>query len=495
MKRKICMLLCALLLFPVICAAEDTSHTDIAALMARQVSGNSTLRAQLTAELSEQTPAFLSADTWQLLRALTDGTALETTYVFSRAGETLGNSQGTLYLKRGEETLSTLRLSGRGGYWQLWGDALEDKLLTLPRDTSLLTRDRYLTLSGWGAVLLRGLGFTEAQLDPQTDGQWPALYRFFAESATETDAWKEQAGNLLQKYTDQISSWMQEGTKLYLTREANGLGTRSELKLTGAELAQEALTLLDMFYHDEPLLNLLRQKMTDPESRSYLEPGMIQLYEQALKSMELPENLLLTRRYDPDGNLLLTSLRLPLANGAVLSWENDGRTDTLGIEKGDSAARVGVEPLDENSRQGSFSLRRGGKTYEGSYQLFVSMEPVYEDENETGRYRRQNGTITLLISPSSGENFSAQALTITLTARAGLQNDQPAHWNADLDWQETDSGACAHIHLKTRTGAAIQQTEAQGTPTDLTQMKPGDRLALLKQALSRLQAVLTAAKP
>ncbi|MBQ9299259.1 MAG: hypothetical protein IJ214_01990 [Clostridia bacterium] len=493
MKKWLSFCLC-LVLLPVICGAEDTSQTDIAALMARQVSGNSTLRTQLTAELSEAVPSFLDAGRWQSLRAAAADTAVETAYIFSRAGETLGNSQAVITLKRGDEALSVLRVSGRGEQWRLWGDALGDTALGLPRDTSLLFRDRYLTLAGWGAVLLRGLGFTQAQVDPPVQGQWPSLYRFIAAAFTETDAWKEQAGSLLSKYTDQISSWMQEKTRLYLIMDSTkGMGTQSEIKLEGSDLAEEALALLDMFYHDSALLALLRDRMTEAEAQSYLEPGMLLLYEQVLRNMELPEKMVFSRLYDHDGALERTTLRLPLADGGVLVWEMAGDTNTYGLEKDDSWLRVSVNALSAGSWQGDFSVKQAAQSYAGQYQLFVSMEPVYEDENADGRERRQNGVITLLITPAADESLPSQTLTLTVSARAGLANDQPAHWNADLDWQEADTGAYAHIALKTRTGAAIQQAEAPENTLDLAQADDQTRRALMAQVLAHYGQLLPAA--
>ena len=494
MKNWLSLCLCLLFLFPTGGFAEDTSQTPIAALMARQVSGNSTLRAQLTAEFSEAAPSFIDGGLWETLRAAAADTAIETAYIFSRAGETLGNSQATATLKRGDQALSVLRLSGRGESWQLWGDALGDTLVTFSRDTSLLFRDRYLTLTGWGNVLLRGLGSLSAHWTPSQEGQWPALYRFFAEAFTETDAWKEQAGSLLEKYTDQISAWMQENTKLYLIRDTSGgMGTQSEISLEGEALAQEALALLDMFYHDSALQALLRSEMTGEEARAYLEPGMILLYEQTLRRMELPGKMVFSRLYGGDGSLEKATLRLPLADGAVLNWEQTGAADTYSLEKGNLTLSVGVDAGTDTGWQGEFALTQGADTLSGRYQLFASMEPVYEDENENGRQRRQNGVITLLITLSN-DRFAAQTVTATVTAWAGLENDQPAHWNIDLEWQEADTGAYAHIALKTRTGAAVQQAEAAGEPLSWEQADADTRAALLNGALSYLRELLLPSK-
>ena len=66
---------------------------------------------------------------------------------------------------------------------------------------------------------------------------------------------------------------------------------------------------------------------------------------------------------------------------------------------------------------------------------------VYEDEDENGRSRRQNGDMSLIIQPDAGQDFPAMTLTAALTARSGLQTDQSAHWNLELDWQELGGGA------------------------------------------------------
>ena len=490
MKRILCLLFCLALLAPQ-ALAEDTSGIDIAALMARQVSGNSAFRTQWTAELSENAPYFMDAALWKTLSALAPDTSFETTYVFSRAGETLGNSQAALYARRGEDTLASLYLNGRGEEWQLWGDAAEGQTLILPRDTSLLLRDRYLTLAGWGGVLLRGLGFMQSQVEGQQEGAWPAPFRFLTRVFTETENWKGITGGLLDRYTEQISAWMQAHTAITLQRSAGGaLTTASELRADGAELAAEALELLRMFYSDGTLRNVLRNQMTGIEANSYLEPGMLTLFETMLNTMELPEELVLSRVFDTEGQQTHMSLRMPLADGAVLIWEQAGETNTYGLEKGDRSLRLGVRGDRDTGWQGDFSLKRGEAAYSGSYQLYVSMQPTYEDETEKGSQRRQSGDITLLITPAAGESFPAQTITAAITAWAGLENDRPAHWNADIEWSEPDSGAYLLLHIKTRTGAALQQTEAVGEPVELAVLDQTQREAKIKQFLMNFINIL-----
>lgn len=494
MKRIIACALCLALLWASAAWAEDPARTDIAALMARQVSSNCVLRAQLTAELSEQTPFFASDALWEALRGLCAGTSLEGTYIFSRAGQTLGNSQLSLYAKRGEDTLSTLRFSGRGEEWQIFGDVTAGEIWTLPRQTDLLLRDKYLTLSGWGGVLLRGLGAMEAALSAPETGEWPALYRLGTLIATQDETWRQAFDIALKKYTDQISAWMQQQAKVYLVRGADGsLTTGSEIHADSATLADEALALLRLFYSDSVMLSLLRPLMTQLEAEAYLEPGMQLLFESVLHSMTLPGEFILDRRGGADGDMERLAASFPLAAGVTLHWEQAGGVNILRLETPAFTAEISLQGAPETGLSGAFSYKGGGQTVSGKYQLTASLGQVYEDEDSSGRSRRQRGSVSLIVTPDAGQTFPAQSLTLEISARSGLQTDQSAHWNLDIDWQELGGGAYAHIAVKTRTGAPIQQIEPEALPAvDWLALNDSQRQARLNRAKELLTEKLTA---
>ena len=99
--------------------------------------------------------------------------------------------------------------------------------------------------------------------------------------------------------------------------------------------------------------------------------------------------------------------------------------------------------------------------------------------------RRQNGTFTLLIEPAEGQTFTAQSLTLTLTARAGEGTTQPARWYLDAAWQEK-GGAYVRASLKLRTDAPVAQTEAQGTPVSLAELSREARDELMQRVLAHV---------
>ena len=483
--RIVPVLLCLLFMLPVPAAGEDTATLDIAGLMARQVSGNSSLLFRISAELSDQPPFFLEADQWQSFRTATENT-LEGSYIFSRAGETLGNSQLTFSLMRDENALSVLHLNGRDGEWQIWGDPMGDRLVILPRDTSVLLRDRYLTLAGWGAVLLRGAGFAQAEWDPPAEGQWPALWRLITRAATQDAEWQERFEAALTPLTDQISAWMQGHTAVTLRKNEDGsIGTASLLRADGEELRREILDLFRTFYSDRTLMNLLRPLMTRQEAESYLEPGMVLLYEDVLGRMSLPDTFSLERLYDGEGNMTLSTLVMPLADGTCITWKTDGTTASLRAEKEGKALEISWPENADGTVEGTFALQTPEGSWSGRYQLILSMGAVYEDEDALGRKRRQQGEMSLVIVPDEGQSFPAQTLTVSVEGSSGLATDQPARVYVVLDWQELGGGAGARLVLQTRTAAAIRQTEAVGERTVPETRE--DRERILSQMLASLR--------
>lgn len=478
MKRIVSVLLCLLLLALSACA-EDINASSIAAIMARQVSGNSTLRVQLTAELSEQPASFADESQWQALAAILPGLSLESAYVFSRAGETLGNSQFSLYLKREKETLSTMHVNGRGDQWQVWGDALGDTVLNAPRDTEMLLRDKYMTLPAWAGVLLRDAGLISGLLG---DKVWPDPLRGALEGASDA-AWQERLAVVLRPHETALSAWLQAHTALRLVRGADGsMETVAETNASLSECAQEAAAMLRGIYADGELLNLLKERLTEEEAL-YLEPGMIRLFEPVLLSITGEEKLTVLRRYGTDGELRAMDLSLPLADGRILNVSQAEGKLELSYGKEETEFHLTAKGDAENGWQGEFLLTCGKETRIGTYQLFASLEPQTLDRSGEAPIRRQNGTFTLLIEPAEGQSFAAQSLTLTLTARAGEGTTQAARWYLDAAWQEK-GGAYVRASIKLRTDSPIAQTEAQGNPVSLAELSRQERAELAQRMLA-----------
>ena len=210
------------------------------------------------------------------------------------------------------------------------------------------------------------------------------------------------------------------------------------------------------------------------------------LFESVLRSMQLPGEFVLDRRYDTAGELDRLEAAFPLPGNITLHWSRTGSVDILRLETPGFTAEISLTGALAEGLSGAFSLKTGETAYSGKYQLTAALTPVYEDEDESGRGRRQKGDLSLILQPDAGQAFPAMTLTAALTARSGLQTDQSAHWNLEIDWQELGGGAYAHIALKTRTGAPIQQVEAAGERVDIAALSPVERQALLNAALENL---------
>ena len=485
MRKLLCMLLCALLLLPAPGAAEDTATIDSAELMARQTSGNTALRAAAAMAVNGPAPFFLTEEQWATLSAVTPGLTVEGTYTLSRFTDSFGDSMLRVYLKRDGETLSTLRLNGRGDSFLLWGDALGDTLLSLPRDTEALLRGKYLTLSGWQGVLCRDAGLLWNLLGGDRD--WPGLFRAAAEVFSAEDSWRAEVDAAMEKYLAHLSSWLQEQSSIRVERDdAGGLRSVVTLKADRAACAGEAVALLELFARDTALQELLRQHMTAEEAAAYLEPGMTRLFASVLRALPNGEGIYLERVYAAGGEMERLTLTLALTDELSLTLRQEGDSWVLSLPfltlTGSGDSRHGW--------QGRFSLAYDDALYNGSYQLFAAMDKTYTDASSGTRQRRQDGMLTLIVTPDEGEDFPAQLLTATLSARAGETNKDAASWRLELDWQETGGGAQIRLMLQAATGDLLRQTEAEGEPLALAELNEDVRAALWDAAVAHFLRVL-----
>ena len=229
--------------------------------------------------------------------------------------------------------------------------------------------------------------------------------------------------------------------------------------------------------------------MTEREAAAYLEDGMLPLFEEALQGMSAAAEMVLLRRYAADGTLQRLSLTLPLADGSCLFYERQGEESALRLARQEEEAALSWQGSREKGWQGAFSYNKGETRVSGRYELFSALEPVVMDEGEGGRVRRQNGAVTLAVTPDEGQAFPAQTLTAEISATAGAMDTQAARWNILLHWQEA-GGAFLRAAVKTRTGAAIQQTEAEGEALILAEAGESLRQAVVQQALAHWLAAL-----
>lgn len=490
MKKLLCLLCCLLLALPAALGEE----ISIAGLMARQVSANTTLRFQLTAEAEGSAPYFADPAVWEMLKALLPGSTLEGSYIFSKAGVTLGNSQAQFSLARGERTTPLVTLSGRADRLLLDGLLLGDTALAFPRDTELFFSEnniaQNITLSKWFGALLR-----DAALSSNDAGAWPSLKLFLTRAGTQNDDWQAALDTLLLPYQTALSAWMQERIALTLQKRGDGtLGTVSVMHASLPECAAQAQALLAMFYQDDALRDRLREQMTQAQAEAYLEEGMLPLFSQALSALPDAGEAVLERRYDSAGEMDGFILSLPFAGGAqaVLSWL--GGEYTLSLNLRGRSLVVSVSGTEATGYTGAFALETAQETVSGHYQLFTALGGVVRNEAETGRERRQTGTITLLVTPDAGSAFPSQSLTVSIDASAGATDSKAARWNADVEWKDLSGASALRLGLKTRTAAPIAQAEAPEQATDYSNLSGDERAALLQRAFDALFAVILPAQ-
>ena len=115
--------------------------------------------------------------------------------------------------------------------------------------------------------------------------------------------------------------------------------------------------------------------------------------------MSLPDAFSLERLYDGEGNMTLSTLVMPLADGTRITWKTDGTTASLRAEKQERSLEVSCPENAGGTVEGTFAIKTPEGSWSGRYQLILSMGAVYEDEDASGRKRRQQGEMSLVIVP------------------------------------------------------------------------------------------------
>ena len=221
---------------------------------------------------------------------------------------------------------------------------------------------------------------------------------------------------------------------------------------------------------------------------------MLPLFAQALSSLPDAGEAMLERRYDAAGTMDGFVLSLPFAGGtqAVLSWLNSEYTLSLNLKE--RSLCVTLSGTQASGFAGAFTLEAAQKTVSGRYQLFTSLGRVIRNESNSGHERQQTGTITLLVSPENEGAFPSQSLTVNLTASAGATDEKAARWNADVEWKDLGGASALRLNLKTRTAAAIAQTEPPVQVTEYARLGEDERTALLQQMFDALFAIFLPAQ-
>lgn len=473
MKKVFIVLLCLMLTVPVLAQAKTFSYT-IPELIARQLDAQSSLRVQLTAEAAGEAPAFADAQTWEMLKTMLMDLKLNGTYFKSKSQATSGNEQVKVELAKGEETLSTLILTGKENLWLLETELLPGKVYSLSRDML----SAYLNLS-----------------QPES-GEWPSVLRMFMLLGDMDEATAAQVDAALSEHMAALNRWLQGYTKVEMSPDEKGhVQMRQVIRVPAEDVKNQIKETLSGIYADEALLALLRTILPVADAQAYLESGMLPLFGEAIDSVALEGEIIITRAYDGEGTLASEEITLPFVAGTGLrevkiTQGAESRLFVLLSNGNGYALSVSGE---NGTYNGEFSFMPAeGEGFAALYTLTLSLGTEQYIEENTARERDQLLEAALLLTPKEEGAFNAQSLTAAVHLTAGSSSTRPAYMDAALIWRDMVTGGSFALHAAANTSAGLRQSDVDAAlATQADTLPRADREELYADVMQQLQTALS----
>lgn len=474
MKKAVILLLCLMLALPVMAQAKTFSYT-IPELIERQLDAQSSLRVQLTAELTGDAPAFSDAQTWELLKTMLPGLKLNGTYFKSKSQATSGNEQVKAELVKGEETLSSLILTGKENLWLLETDLLPGKVYSLSRDM----QTAYLNFS-----------------QPEA-GTWPDILRMFVLIDQAGEEFARQLDQAMYAHEAALNRWLQSYTEVKMIPDAQGkVQLSQEIRIPAAAVKSQIKETLKGIYADQELLALLRTILPAADAEAYLESGMLPLFNQVIDAAALEGEVVINRAYDGTGLCNSESITLPFVAGTGLKEVKiaQGMEGGISVTLSNGICYALTVNSENDTYSGEISITLAqGKSFNALYTLSLSLGAEQYIEENTSRERDQKIEAALLLQPKEEGAFNAQTLTATVHLTAGASSTKPAYIDASLTVSDMVTGGSFTVNAAANTSAGLRQSEVDAAlSTQADTLPRADREALLEDVMRQINTAISA---
>lgn len=474
MKKAFILLLCLMLVLPVLAQAKTFSYT-IPELIERQLNAQSSLRVQLTAQASGAAPAFADAKTWDVLKALLPELKLNGTYFKSKSQATSGNEQVKAELVKGEETISSLILTGKENLWLLETDLLPGKVYSLSRDM----QTAYLNFS-----------------QPEA-GTWPDILRMLVLIDQADAEFAQKLEQALYVHEAALNSWLQSHTEVKMIPDAQGnVQLSQEIRIPAAEVKTQIKETLKGIYADQELLSLLRTILPTADAEAYLESGMLPLFNQVIDAAALEGEVVISRAYDGTGLWSGESITLPFVAGTGLKEVkiDQGAQGGISVMLSNGICYALTVNSENDTYSGEISITLAqGKSFNALYTLSLSLGMEQYIEENTSRERDQKLEAVLQLQPKEEGAFNAQTISASVHLTAGASSTKPAYIEAALTFSDTVTGGSFTLNAAANTSAGLRQSDVDAAlATQADTMPRADREELLADVMQQLNTAISA---
>lgn len=403
MKRLLCLVLCLMLAIPA--ALAETADT-LPKRFVRQLTGGNGARGYLSISAS-------GVAEWLNLLLPFTASEIQIRAIGQKQGdmsETIDdddNWQVKLFVKDSEDKeVGTTWLYGnpQGVYFQ--SELLPDTLLTIP---VAKVNPLYQLFRGEFSDLF--FAFDPMELDaPGANGNASAYTAVAEVLDIPEDTWTAEWLPVLDKYFTHLDLWLAGyGESSIVSENAGSLTMSASFTIPVEDLKAEAKYIIGQMMYDNDLQNLLLPHVTMEQRITYLNPQMLYFYEACIDALKLSGNVVLSREMSAMGEVVSTTVELPLPPLP------DELTEAAG-----KAAKQLLQLPDENLLAGMerFVMKQSGKkktiTLSGS-QRTVTLNGIDIAENENAT--DISGTISIVPVQGSQESAVTAAFSYSCAQR------------------------------------------------------------------------------
>jgi hypothetical protein len=328
-----------------------------------------------------------------------DGLSLDAQYISQKE-----QSQLALSLKNGGGEMARLALYEQNGALALDAFLTSGKLYSITGGLeSLLNRILAGETGGWQTSLYSAMWNI---LSPENEEEAAKLNEAAAPYLTKIDLW-------MQGFAEPSA----------LEKDENGVSfMKGVYHIPAAALKAELKQLMVDLLADKTLLQLLWSKMTQEQADLYLNPALQSFYFTAVDALPLEGEITMLRRVTTTGQLLETSLALPL-NGTAggikqMSFTNKAVAEgdlmdcTITAEEGSLQITV-LKPT---------AVQPDTAAYSGIIRYLPAQMPNWQVDSNTPQYTGkalsvsyQASYVTALSTDADGKNIENCTLTLSLT--------------------------------------------------------------------------------
>lgn len=521
MKRLLCLVLCLLLAIP--SALAETADT-LQKLFVRQLTAGNGARGYISISASGV------ADWLNLLLPFT-ATDIQVRAIGQKQGdmsETVDDDddwQIRFYVKDsdGQEAGTTwLYGNPQGIYFQ--SELLPDTLLTVPvSQVNLL----YQLFRGEFADLF--FAFDPMDLSaPGANGNASAYKAVADVLGIPEETWTAEWLPVLEKYFTHIDLWLAGyGASSIVSESTGSLTMAASYTIPADDLKAETKYLIGQMMYDNDLQNLLLPYVTMEQRVTYLNPQMLYFYEACIDALSLNGNVVLSREMSAMGEVVSTTMELPLPpqpdeltevvgkigksllhlsdesllegmDRLVMKLSGQEKTITLsGSKQTLTLSATGTQEADSTALTGTISvlpIQEGqGDTVTAAFSYTISNR-VWQDET----YLNHDTTeFALAIKPVDDEaQFQPLELAWTLDYR-NAQQEKPVQVNLNVDVKLPDAQITAEAVMRITTQLTMESLPATGAEdaSKLTDTRKEELLNSFVLAMANIMSSQNTSEP